>query len=302
MSGYTVRPMLKTRPATLDDAAALVALLARCRLADGYGALSEFKALRVPVANGARSIVAVDADKIVAVAVAAWHPKDIGETGGYWAAEMALDPPSRSVVAYTTLLAAMKANLGRAPALWTFSADQVAAARLSGMAASRTLVEMRRQLPAPNGQFPADVSIRGFVPGADEEAWLALNHEVFAHHPEASSIDGADLALRMAQPWFDPAGLLMLMDRSESVGYCWTKMHSDEVGEIYMVGLKARYRGTGLARQLTLAGLDYLASHGATTAMLYAEASNSVATGLYESMGFEVRRRITLYEPEGHHA
>jgi len=292
--------MLKTRPASLDDAAALISLLARCRLADGYGALSEFKALRIPVANGVRSIVGVDADTVVAVAVAAWHPRDIGETGGYWAAEMALDPASRSVDSYTTLLSAMEASLGRAPALWTFSAEQVAAARQSGMAASRTLVEMRRQLPAPRGQFPEHVSIRGFVPGADEKAWLALNHEVFAHHPEASSIDGADLALRMAQPWFDPAGLLMLVDRSDSVGYCWTKMHPGGVGEIYMVGLKAHYRGTGLARQLTLAGLAYLADQGARTGMLYAEASNAAATGLYESMGFEITRRITLYEPEQH--
>ena len=167
------------------------------------------------------------------------------------------------------------------------------------MTEGRILVEMRRPLPAPPGGFPPELSIRGFAPGRDEKAWLALNHEVFAHHPEAGSIDGADLALRMAQPWFDPDGLLILVDDDRPVGYCWTKMHPGEIGEIYMVGLKAAYRGKGLARRLTLAGLDHLAQHGATSGMLYAETSNAAAVGLYESMGFVVARRITLYEPAG---
>jgi mycothiol synthase len=291
--------MMNTRPATLEDSAALTELLARCAAADGYTALSEFKALRVPVANGTRSIVAEDAaGRVAAIVVAAWHPKDIGETGGYWAAEIAFDPESRSVAGYRVLLAAMQSDLGQTPALWTFAADQVAAARGHGLTAKRTLVEMRRSLPAPVGRFPEELSLRGFVPGSDEKRWLALNHEVFAHHPEAGSIDRADLALRMAQPWFDAEGLLMLVNEVEPVGYCWTKAHPGDLGEIYMVGLKPRYRGTGLARQLTLAGLDYLARRGAKTGMLYAESSNEVATGLYESLGFEIVRQITLYEPD----
>jgi mycothiol synthase len=291
--------MLHIRPAALDDSVALAELLTRCAAADGYGALSEFKALRVPVANGIRSIVGEAAGALIAVAVAAWHPEDIGEAGGYWAAEIALEPGHRSVPAYSRLLTAMEAHLGRAPALWAFAEDQVAAARHHGMTAARTLVEMRRPLPAPAGSFPPELSIRGFVSGRDEKAWLALNHEIFAHHPEAGSIDSADLALRMAQPWFDPNGLLILVDDDLPVGYCWTKMHLSEVGEIYMVGLKAAYRGKGLARRLTLAGLDHLARHGAITGMLYAETSNAAAIGLYESMGFAVARQITLYEPDG---
>jgi mycothiol synthase len=291
--------MLQTRPATLDDSKPLAALLARCAAADGFGALSEFKALRLPVANGVRAMVGEAMGETVAVAIAAWHPEDIGESDGYWAAEIALDPAMRSVAAYAGLLAAMEADLGRAPALWTFAADQVAAARESGMRQARTLVEMRRPLPASPGEIPAELSLRGFVPGLDEKAWLALNHEVFAHHPEAGSIAGADLALRMAQPWFDPNGLLLLVEDDDAIGYCWTKMHPGRLGETYMVGIRAAYRGTGLARQLTLAGLDYLARQGATNGMLYAEASNATATGLYESMGFSVVREITLYEPDG---
>ncbi len=291
--------MLQTRPATLDDSVPLAALLARCAAADGYAALSEFKALRVPIANGARAIVGEALGEVVAVAIAAWHPEDIGEAGGYWAAEIAIDPAIRSVAAYSALLAAMEADLGRAPALWAFAADQVAAARHSGMTAARTLVEMRRPLPASAAEFPTELSLRAFVPGLDEGAWLALNHDVFAHHPEASSIDGADLALRMAQPWFDPNGLLLLVEDDAAIGYCWTKMHPGRLGEIYMVGIRAAYRGTGLARQLTLAGLDHLARHGATNGMLYAEESNATATGLYESMGFSVVREITLFEPDG---
>ncbi len=305
MSAFSAREglysasMLSTRHATLDDTTALGELLARCAVVDGHAPLSEFKALRVPVANGARSIVAEDAaGDVVGVVVAAWHPTDIGETDGYWAAEMALDPARRSEAAYLALLGAIEADLGRTPALWTFAAEQSAVARHRGLTKSRTLVEMRRPLPAPAPQLPEELRVRSFVAGADEKAWLALNSLVFAHHPEAGSIDAADLALRMAQPWFDAAGLLMLFDGASPVGYCWTKSHPGSVGEIYMIGLVASHRGRGLARSLTLVGLEYLAGQGAKIGMLYAEASNTVATGLYESLEFEIVRRITLYQSE----
>ena len=151
-------------------------------------------------------------------------------------------------------------------------------------------------LPATPAELPHGTSVRRFVVGEDEAGWLALNRRVFAEHPEAGSIDTADLELRISQPWFDQDGFLLLMQADTAVGYCWTKRHSTELGEIYMIGLVPEARGKGLARPLTAAGLDYLGGTGVTRVMLYAEAVNDVAIGLYESMGFKIVRRIALFE------
>jgi len=281
----------------MDDSEALGALLDRCAIVDGRSPLSEFKTLRVPVANAFRSLVVPGPrDSVIALGVAAWHAAELGEAGGYWAAEMAIDPEQRSVDAYESILAALEEEVGFPLALWTFDAMQEAAAANHGMDEVRAILEMRRGLPADSVPLAAGFTVRSFAAGADESDWLVLNQRVFAHHPEAGAIDGADLALRMAQPWFDAAGLLLLFDGADAAGYCWTKLHDGELGEIYMIGLVPEYRGRNLARPLTSAGLDHLAATGATTAMLYAEASNLAAVGLYQSMGFQVVGRVVLHQ------
>lgn len=291
--------MFSFRHAIIDDEAAVVRLLERGRNADGRPPLSEFKELRVPVANSTRTLVAEGSDsELDALAVAAWHPLELGEDGGYWAAELVVDPPRRSVHAYKALIASLEEDLETAPSVWTFDEMQAAAAEAAGMTSDRVVLEMKRDLPAEPADLPAGYSTRGFVPGSGEREWLALNQQVFSHHPEAGGIDGADLALRMAQRWFDPDGLLILDDpEGKAVGYCWTKRHSDEVGEIYMIGLVEAARGKGLAKPLTRAGLEYLSATGARHAILYAEMANTTAVGLYESMGFEIERRVALYAP-----
>jgi mycothiol synthase len=289
--------MLELRHARLEDAGPVAGLLAKCAAADGRPALSEFKALRVPVANAVRTLVAEDAGgSIVAIGVVAWHPAEIGEAGGYWAAEAAIDPALRSLGRYHELLAALEGELGASPSFWAFDVVQGEAAHSWGMHEVRAIVEMHCRLPAAHAGFPDGVGVRGFQVGRDESGWLKLNHEVFAAHPEAGSIDWPDLALRMAQPWFDPKGFLILTAREQSIGYCWTKLHDEELGEIYMIGILPSYRGRGLARPLTAAGLDHLYRRGAQRAGLYAEATNATAIGLYESMGFEATRRVALYE------
>lgn len=285
------------RHATIEDARAVAELLARCREADAQPALSEFKALRVPVANAVRTLVSAEQGELQALAVAAWHPTDLGEDAGYWASEIAIDPSIRSEAGYVEVLRHLAADLGRTPAYWAFNEMQEAAARRAGLREARAILEMHRGLPAPDHPLPAGYVVRSFAPG-DEGLWLALNQQVFAHHPEAGAIDSADLALRMAQPWFDPAGLLILESDGGAAGYCWTKMHPGSVGEIYMIGLAPSHRGSGLAKPLTSSGLAHVARRGAQEAMLYAEASNDVAVALYQSMGFEVARRVVLYEGE----
>ena len=58
--------------------------------------------------------------------------------------------------------------------------------------------------------LPAGFSARAFVPGQDEQAWLATNAAAFAHHPEQGRLALADLQERMDQPWFDAAGFILV--------------------------------------------------------------------------------------------
>ena len=52
------------------------------------------------------------------------------------------------------------------------------------------------------------------------------------------------------------------------------------------IGVDPAWQGTGLGRGLLLAGLRLLAARGLTQAMLYVDAANTPAIGLYSSLGF----------------
>lgn len=155
---------------------------------------------------------------------------------------------------------------------------------------NRILLQMQRSLDQlPQAQ---DLPLRTFLPGLDEPAWLELNARCFADHPEQGSISLADLQQRMSQPWFDPHGFL-IYETDTMVGFCWTKIHSQERGEIYVVGVDPAQRGSGLGKQLAVAGLRYLKAKDLHEAILYVDQSNAAAVALYTHLGFsEISREI----------
>jgi mycothiol synthase len=179
--------------------------------------------------------------------------------------------------------------------LWVAKASAVDDARAGahGFVIERTLIQMRcpLSLPAPatpTGPAPI-IETRAFRPGLDEHAWLATNNRAFDAHPEQGHWDLATLLDREQEPWFDPEGLLLLESEGRLAGSCWTKIHRDTdppMGEIYVIGVDPDFRGQGLGRALTVAGLEWLAAQGLTLGMLYVDADNQVAVSMYRSMGF----------------
>ena len=216
------------------------------------------------------------------------------------ALDLAVAPGARGRGEGTALAAAASGSGVRTA--WSHG-DHPAARALAarhGFAATRELWVMRRAVAGPTAEplpeVPADAGVRGYRPDDDSEV-LRVNAAAFAHHPEQGALDAAGLAERMAEPWFDPAGLLVATadggDGAPMLGFHWTKQHSADLGEVYVVAIAPEAQGRGLGRTLTLAGLHHLAGRGVSEVLLYVESDNLPARKVYERLGFTHAARDT---------
>jgi mycothiol synthase len=189
------------------------------------------------------------------------------------------------------LLSAAEETEGGGPVqLWSHGqhSPMAAAARERGYRPARTLLQLRRSLQSlpPPEPLADGVRVRTFVPGADEDAWLAVNAAAFAAHPEQGRWTRGDLLAREAEPWFDPQGFLLAERGNALVGFHWTKVHADRMGEVYVLGVDPAAHGLGLGSALLTRGLASLADRGCAEVLLYADADNTVALRLYDKFGF----------------
>jgi mycothiol synthase len=174
---------------------------------------------------------------------------------------------------------------------------------------ARELWQMSRPLTGdlPAVRLPDGFSLRSYRPGTDDADWLRVNAAAFAHHPEQGSWSQRDLDLRLAEPWFDATGFLVLQDDVSSgtpmAGYHWTKVHPGTadaqaaVGEVYVVGIDPSYQGRGLSMPLVAAGLIHLRDHGLTRVMLYVDADNEAAVHVYSQLGFSTSSVDVMFTP-----
>jgi mycothiol synthase len=274
-----------------DEVAQVLALVEAAATADGVGPLSEQTLLALRA--GRPGLLALFGDRLAGYA----HQDD-------GSAELVVHPGLRRRGAGRALALALREADGSRPRVWAHGDLPVAAALAGslGWARLRTLWQLRRPLadPLPAAPPPPGVRIRTFEPGRDEAAWTELNGQAFADHPEQGDWTIDDLLVREAEPWFDPAGFFLAEEDTEEgavagaagaagvrlIGFHWTKVHDDDLGEVYVVGVDPAARGRGLGMVLTVAGLGHLRSIGLTTAMLYVDDENLPAVRMYESLGF----------------
>lgn len=228
-------------------------------------------------------------------------------------AELLVHPDFRGRGVGTALATAVLDAGGSIWAHANLPAARALAERL-GLIVTRELLQLRR---SPIGSWPVElpetVSVRTFVVGRDEEAFLGVNARAFSWHPEQGRLSSADLLAEEGEDWFDPDGFFLAVDAEDRVlGFHQTKVHAEDptpsldrpvapadpagpIGEVYVVGVDPRSPVRGLGAPLTAAGLSYLAQRGLPTVMLYVESDNEPALKLYRRFGFEDYQSDVVY-------
>ncbi|MCO1596595.1 mycothiol synthase [Micromonospora sp. RHAY321] len=278
-------------PAEIAD---VLALARSAGDTDGADPLDEHVLLRLrdPDAPAVHLIARADDGTLTGYA----HLDTTDQVGGI-GVELAVHPAYRRRGTGRALARGVLASATGPLRAWAHG-DHPSAAALAvdlGFTRARVLWQLRRPLaaPLPEPRLPDGVALRAFQPGADDAAWLALNARAFAEHPEQGRWTSDDLRVRLAEPWFDPAGFLLAEETATGrlLGFHWTKVHerpgSARIGEVYVVGVEPTAHGGGLGRALTTAGLAYLRDRrGLDRVMLYVDDSNTGAVALYERLGF----------------
>ncbi|MER5634731.1 mycothiol synthase [Streptomyces nitrosporeus] len=286
---------------TPGQAEAVSALLGEAARADGRQAVSEQGRLQLRGGHraGVRHFL-LTADGVLA-GYAQLEDTDPVEAP---AAEFVVHPAHRGHGHGRALGAALLAATGKRLRVWAHGGKAAARhlAQVLGLSLFRELRQLRRPLePLDIAEpvLPPGVTVRTFVPGEDDTAWLAVNGASFAHHPEQGSLTQQDLDDRKAEPWFDPKGFFLAERDGELIGFHWTKVHAEErLGEVYVVGIRPDAQGGGLGKALTAVGLRHLAAEGLPTAMLYVDADNPAALSVYERLGFSTYETDLMYRTE----
>lgn len=246
--------------------------------------------------RGGRHLLATDGDALVGYA----HVDPAGDAFGNQIVELIVHPGHRRQGIGTALVDEVLAVDGPLR-LWSHR-DHPGAARIAerrNLARVRELLQMRldNDVELPEPAWRDDVGVRTFVPGQDEAAMVAVNKRAFDWHPEQGLLTEADVEATEKESWFDPDGFFLAVDKSNKViGFHWTKVHGDNTGEVYVVGVDPDAQGGGLGRALTLAGLHYLRARGVREIILYVESDNEPAVAVYTRLGFTLAYTNVAYQ------
>ncbi|MFI1970224.1 mycothiol synthase [Streptomyces cinnamoneus] len=276
-------------------------LIAEAAAVDGQPAVSEQGRLQLKGRReGVRHVLLRDADG----GLAGYGQLEENDPVEAPAGEFVVHPDRRGYGHGRALGAALLHESGKRLRVWAHGGHPAARhlAQVLGMSLFRELRQMRRplaDLDLAEPVLPEGVTVRTFRPGEDDAAWLAVNAEAFAHHPEQGSLTQRDLDDRKAEGWFDPEGFFLAEKGGELVGFHWTKVHAAQgLGEVYVLGVRPGAQGGGLGKSLTAIGLRHLAARGLPTAMLYVDADNAAAVAVYERLGFLTHETDLMYRTE----
>lgn len=276
---------------TDDDQRAIRGLIAAAKETDGIAPVGD-QVLRELSHDRTRHLLALDGDAIVGYLDLAPATGDDPAM-----AELVVHPQWRRRGIGSAMTRSALTEGGAGTRIWAHGNLEPAraTAKSLGLRPARELLQMRRVLTdLPDVTVPARVRIDTYRGPDDDAGLLRVNSAAFAWHPEQGGWTHDDIAERLAEPWFNPEGLFLAFDEQTGVllGFHWTKVHNEDLGEVYVVGVDPAAQGRGIGATLTLIGLHHLADrlsgNSQPTVMLYVEADNSAAVNTYQRLGFEV--------------
>lgn len=206
--------------------------------------------------------------------------------------QLFVDPGHRMMGLGTDLVRAVTQGDRLPTAWWAFGnlPGARALAQKKGFHNRRELLIMGRAVSEAAIDWPERYHLGSFT-DADLEGLHAVNSASFAGHPEQGLVSLDELQHKIT----NPAEILVARDSSGVAGFHWTKLHDAETGEVYVLAVHPDHAGSGLGRGLLVAGLNLLASEGATKVILYVEAANTRVVRLYENAGFTPIGRDVAY-------
>ncbi|WP_291526285.1 mycothiol synthase [Branchiibius sp. NY16-3462-2] len=279
-------------PINADTVSAIRALADRAEHADGVAPFSEATRLALPDATPDHAPAGTP------IAHLTFDPTEQLLAAGIvlpdGSAELVVDPEHRRKGLGTELLSRI---LSQHPDAHVWAHGDLPGAHplatAAGLRRIRTLLKLARPVDGDpeitDPAVPQGFSLTTFDTDRDAEDWLALNKTAFDYHPEQGRMTMADLQQRIAEPWFDPHGLLLLRDGEGRLAAShWTKIEPAEPaeGEVYVVAVDPAYQGHGLGKFITAAGLAHLRDKGVDRISLYVEGDNDAALATYRGLGF----------------
>lgn len=170
-------------------------------------------------------------------------------------------------------------------------------ARAMGMTydSSMWLMYLAADAAVPDPAWPSGVVVRTFGDWLPVPRYVALLNAAFADHPGLASWTPAQVAHAHFRPDFDPSTITLVSpaDRPDDpIAFVRVGVRPPEegdpapVGEVWLVGVLAEWRGRGLGRELLRASVAQLRALGAGRIKLSVEAENELALGLYRRTGF----------------
>jgi mycothiol synthase len=160
-------------------------------------------------------------------------------------------------------------------------------------------------IPTPEPSWPEGITLRTFQEGNDKRPVLEAVRGSFQDHWGYVDSPFDEHYERWSHYWeedFDPSLWFLAMDGDQIAAVCLCRgQRGDDktIGWVGTLGVTRPYRRQGLGMALLLHAFDEFRSRGKTSAGLGVDASSLTgATLLYEKAGMYVSERFDLYEKE----